>query len=215
MGLTFVPDKEREDISEIISDVNRWGRRLKLQLHYGDTLPQSEPDNKWNNKNPSKTWTPNVGQVVEEYIEKVKSDIISELSRRRTKNMNKGQKEALNDLMKDESIIIRPADKGSQIVILDIEEYRGLIEKNLENDKTYTQIEENLVNKIDKQARKMLKEYREQNKISPEMEKNLIVKEFRAGKVQGNPKTHKNGDEMRLIINSRGHPTENIAKYVE
>ena len=97
--------------------------------------------------------------------------------------MNKGQKEALNDLMNDESIIIRPADKGSQIVILDIENYRGLLEKNLENDKTYTQIEENLINKIDKKARKMLKEYREQNKISPEMEKNLIVKEFRAGKV--------------------------------
>ena len=60
----------------------------------------------------------------------------------------------------------------------------------------------------------MLEEYREQNKISPEIEKKLIVKEFRAGKLQGNPKTHKNGDEMRLI-NSRGHPIENIAKYIE
>ena len=47
------------------------------------------------------------------------------------------------------------------------------------------------------------------------MDKNLIVSEFRAGKVQGNRKTHKNGDEMRLITNSIGHPTENIAKYVE
>ena len=88
-GLTFVPDKEREDISEIFSDVNRWERRLKLKLYYGDTLPQSEPENKFNNENPSKIWTPNVGQVVEEYIEKVKSDEIGELSSRRTKNMNK------------------------------------------------------------------------------------------------------------------------------
>ena len=41
------------------------------------------------------------------------------------------------------------------------------------------------------------------------MQKNLIVKEFRAGKVQGYPKTHKNGDEVRLIINSQGYPTGN------
>ena len=45
--------------------------------------------------------------------------------------MNNGQKEALKDLMNDKSIIIRPADKGSQIVILDIENYRRIIEKNL------------------------------------------------------------------------------------
>ena len=41
------------------------------------------------------------------------------------------------------------------------------------------------------------------------MQKNLIVKEFRAGEVKGNQKTHKNGNEVRLIINSRGCPTEN------
>ena len=49
------------------------------------------------------------------------------------------------------------------------------------------------------------------------MENNLMVREFRAGKLNGNPKMHINGVEMRLIINynSRGQSTENMAEYVE
>ena len=74
-------------------------------------------------ENHSNKWTPNVGQVVEEYIERVKSDIIGELSITITSNVNKGQKEALHYLINGESIIIRPADKGSQIIILDLEDY--------------------------------------------------------------------------------------------
>ena len=68
-----------------------------------------------------KNWTPNVGQVVEEYV---KSDIISELSRKITSIMNKEQKETLHNLINYQTRIIRLADKGSQIVILDIEDYR-------------------------------------------------------------------------------------------
>ena len=33
-GLSYVPDKNKEDISEIISDVEEWGRRLKLKVHF-------------------------------------------------------------------------------------------------------------------------------------------------------------------------------------
>ena len=39
-------------------------------------------------------------------------------------------------------------------------EYRCVIEKNLEKDKTYTLIEESQITNLDKQVRKMLKEYR-------------------------------------------------------
>ena len=34
-GLTFVPDKKKENISEILNDFGNWGRRLKLRAHFG------------------------------------------------------------------------------------------------------------------------------------------------------------------------------------
>ena len=35
-GLTFIPDKQKENISDIISEVDQWGRRLKLKAHFAD-----------------------------------------------------------------------------------------------------------------------------------------------------------------------------------
>ena len=40
---------------------------------------------------------------------------------------------------------------------------------------------------------------------------NFTVKDARIAKVQGNPKTHKSGSDIRLIINSRNLPTVKIA----
>ena len=39
--------------------------------------------------------------------------------------------------MRDYSIIIRPSDKGSQVVILDAKEYKELVIDTLTNDETY------------------------------------------------------------------------------
>ena len=36
-GLSYVPDKEKEDISDLISDIDSWGRRLKLKVHFDET----------------------------------------------------------------------------------------------------------------------------------------------------------------------------------
>ena len=44
---------------------------------------------------------------------------------------------------------------------------------------------------------------------------NFQMKDVQLAKVQGNPKTHKQGNEMRLIVNSRQLPTVKIAQYVE
>lgn len=41
------------------------------------------------------------------------------------------------------------------------------------------------------------------------------MKDPRGGRAQGNPKTHKEAHPMRIIINGRGHPTENMAQFVE
>ena len=45
--------------------------------------------------------------------------------------------------------------------------------------------------------------------------KNLIYKDGHAGKIESNPKTHKEGNEIRLIINLKNQPTAYMAKYVE
>ena len=61
-GLSYVPDKEKEDISDLISDIDSWGRRLKLKVHFDETnINQSDTQNEsdtncWKSKPPSKIW---------------------------------------------------------------------------------------------------------------------------------------------------------------
>ena len=58
------------------------------------------------------------------YVNKVKHDVITNLKRNNKKNVNDREEEAISKLMKDDSIVIRPSDKGSQIVVLDTFDYR-------------------------------------------------------------------------------------------
>ena len=50
--------------------------------------------------------------------------------------------------MDDDSIIIRPSDKGSQVVVLDAIKYCELVENNISNSEIYTEIDDpNILNK--------------------------------------------------------------------
>ena len=37
-----MPDKDTENISQIINDFSAWGRRIKLKVHFGE---QYQPEN--------------------------------------------------------------------------------------------------------------------------------------------------------------------------
>ena len=52
-------------------------------------------------------------------------------------NLYKEERSALQDLMKDKNIIIKPADKGSAIVIWDREDYLNKCNKQLNNENIY------------------------------------------------------------------------------
>ena len=74
-----MPDKRKENVSEIISDIKNWGRRLKLHVHFrgknSDTMlnksHRNSPNSKWKNKTPSKTWVPKVDKILDAYVDKV------------------------------------------------------------------------------------------------------------------------------------------------
>ena len=162
-------------------------------------------------------WTPSVTKIIVDYIDKVKKDFTSCLNREYQKNFSKKEIEAIKNLMNNDSIIIRPSDKGSNIVIMNTEDYRSLILKNLEcvNDCPYKKVDESFFKKSQNKIKKTLNDLEKDNKISKELKNNLLMKNSNAGKVQGNPKIHKNDEDVRLVINSRNHPTEKIAQYIE
>ena len=53
-------------------------------------------------------------------------------------NVTREELQALQDLQKDDSIMILPADKGRATVVLDKGDYNSKVETILKDDKTYT-----------------------------------------------------------------------------
>ena len=58
----YVPDRKNEDISEILSDIDKWGRRLKLKTNYNNPVQKQQrhrdnTNNVWHIENSK--WTPN------------------------------------------------------------------------------------------------------------------------------------------------------------
>ena len=73
----------------------------------------------------------------------------------------------------------------------------------MDDDTIYRRAEpitpEELKNKVDNTLNRMCKE----GKLSSQMASNLKVRDVSLAKIQGNPKTHKEGNQLRLIVNSR------------
>ena len=70
------------------------------------------------------------------YIDVVKSDVIAGLKRAKTLNLSKQENSAMHELLHNDSIVIRPADKGLGIVIVNREDYISKLNREINNSDT-------------------------------------------------------------------------------
>lgn len=141
-GLSFIPTKTispniRQDL---IADLHKYHKRLKLAEYFG---PQVTTPGK-TFKNPSE-WEPRPDQLSTELIELLRLDgqQLQELKYTPEKpNLRPDEEKALKDLIKTKGIVIKPADKGSMVVIMDLADYVTEAHRQLEKTEYYTPIPE-------------------------------------------------------------------------
>ena len=130
-------------------------------------------------------------------------------------NLSKQESKALNDLRKDDSIVILPADKGKCLVIMDNTEYIQKMEDKLKDETTYKGITEDPSKEIQTNINKLLIEIREKG----ELKNDALFYKLRPTKtliprMYGQPKIHKENYPMREIVDSTGGVTKDIDKYI-
>ena len=103
-------------------------------------------------------WTPEPGRNrwLDAYIDEVKEDIISGLSRNKKFNLTKQETAAFQELLTDESIVIRPADKGSGVVVMNSQDYIDKLEANLLNSGNYSEVEKDMTHKISNKIKNLV-----------------------------------------------------------
>ena len=128
----------------------------------------------------------------------------------------------MRSLQNDRSVIIKPADKGSALVVWDRQDYLKEAERQLSDSSIYKEVkvtEKDLVDLVDK-SNKIFVDLERRN-IIQEKEKNYFKFNFKkatnVGKFYLLPKIHKSLSKVpgRPVISNCGMPTEKISEFLD
>ena len=128
----------------------------------------------------------------------------------------------MRNLQRDRNVIIKPADKGSAVLIWDRNDHLKEAEKQLSDGSTYLEtkvIEKDLVDLVE-QSNKMFENLQRKSVIQ-EREKNYFKFNFKKatnlGKLYLLPKIHKGLSNVprRPVISNCGTPTEKILEFLD
>lgn len=141
-GLTFIPslDVHKNLKLELLHDLQEYHRRLKLATYYKDT-----DTNIKTHFIPKSLWSPPADKIPEEVHNLIKKDLdhFKQHSKIRTEEPNLPMLEvkALRELIHNKSIVIKPADKGSAVVVLSREQYTQEALRQLKDNVHYKQLD--------------------------------------------------------------------------
>ena len=124
---------------------------------------------------------------------------------------------AMKDLMENKNIIIKPADKGSAVVIMDRLDYLKEGYRQLSDTKFYRRLEHEPTSDFRKEVAGFVEDMYQNGEIDETVQKYLMYDTHRTPQLYLLPKIHKGKipPPGRPIISANGCPTENISQFVD
>ena len=166
-----------------------------------------------------KNWIPTRSKntTLESFIDLVKDDVtrIANVYTPSVNNLSAKERASLRQLKERDDIIIKPADKGSAVVVMDKTDYIKEAERQLADDRFYQKLNSDPTEKFTKLITKQLKTMNKQGFIDNDTLEYLIPEKPRAGRFYLLPKIHKENNPGRPIVSANGHPTEKISEFVD
>ena len=157
--------------------------------------------------------------VLETYVKGVRRDILRQLQRLRRKrvrnNLSPLERQALRTLRRRQDIVIKPADKGSAVVVLKKSDYLKEAERQLRNKDHYQKIEKDPTPFYTAEIRKVVAKMYMNGAIDKKVKNFLSPSSPRISRLYLLPKLHKPGIPGRPRVSSCGSPTENISRFVD
>jgi hypothetical protein len=105
--------------------------------------------------------------------------------------LNKEEETAMKKLSNDCSIVIKEADKGGAVVIMDAEFYKNKVTHMLTNDEFYKEILQNEDKKTMQKVKNLLKHHKDTTLLTKKETTFLTDFEFKESVFYGLPKIHK------------------------
>ncbi|XP_062572166.1 uncharacterized protein LOC134234122 [Saccostrea cucullata] len=228
-GLNFCPTPHEVDEKQVREDTRAFFRRLRLKEHFSrkdsevNSYDFSKPDlhdlEEHKLYNPKSDWEPAPGKcgALESYIDAVESDIEKLLSMpdKTLDNLSKEERSALQSLKNRDDIVIKKADKGSTVVVMDKETYMAEAQRQLSDERFYKKLDSDPTKEFSTAITKTLDDMFEKDEIGINVYETLNPIDCRPGQFYLLPKIHKEGMPGRPIVSAIGHPTEKISEFID
>ena len=193
-GLKFTPTPTANK-PDIVKDTEEFCRKLRLREFFGSD--QYEDESLVRNRKGFKP-APNRDKDLDSYINRLKK--VAESNKITTtpkSNISNIEQKALKELQTEDSIIIKEADKGGAIIIMDTDHYKEMALEQLGDRQFYIQVTE----RVDKLTSSKVNKFT--TKFNHHLTKNeadyLTNYEIKSSNFYGLPKIHKSKDIQHNI----------------
>lgn len=227
-GLTFIPSTSKQSSKDsrdkLRLDVHEYHRHLKLAVYY-----DGKPDTVQLPFMPKSTWSPATAQLPPEVAQLIQLDLDTFQHQYRTgwakPNLSKFESLALEQLRKNNDIVVKPADKGSAVVIMDRKDYLHEGYRQLGDVNYYVKLEQPIYKDTVPVVHKIVNSLCDKRFINSKQKSFLLSDaEPRARRFYMLPKIHKPGEKWsvpfkippgRPIVSDCNSETYHTAKFID
>ena len=138
-GLKFVPTPNRIDKAKLKQELEVFRRKLRLRWHFRNDETIFDCNTKFRLKS---TFNPkNKGVITETYLSSLEEKLLDiDIPKGKFNNLSKEERDALHSLKNDNTIVIKGAGKGSEVVVWDREDYLEKAHKQLSDEEVYEEV---------------------------------------------------------------------------
>ena len=238
-GLKFCPTPGSTDMASTRLELDTFHRSLKLWCFFNTKEAQTDPNPRFHSRSLShipatppgntepfshrkftnkSTWTPTgpitletmiaINEIHLSYIEAVKPT---------KSNLTPNERLALTELQHLRDVVIKPADKGAAVVLMNTTDYMSEAHRQLSDTNYYTKVSSDLTTTHLTQVLKVVRDMHTKQEIDDKCHKYLSVFQVRTARFYMLPKIHKNirPPPGRPIISALNCPTERISQFVD
>ncbi|XP_033120928.1 uncharacterized protein LOC117120039 [Anneissia japonica] len=210
-GLSFCPTRRQLDAVNLCSDMEQFIRRIRLKEYFKDQ-PETADSNSKTYKSPTSgnQFTPPTGRnpYIDSFAKAAKSHldifIQKNLTTQQTDNLTPKERTAMRNLRQNKDIVIKQADKGGAITLMDRSRYIDEVNKQLSDEHFYEQLPSDCSQTYRKEALEMVANLTTDTKSKA---KSLIPLNPRTGVLYTIPKLHKLPKLVEDSLNSPDHAT--------
>ncbi|XP_043916286.1 structural maintenance of chromosomes protein 2 [Protopterus annectens] len=197
-SLSFVPSQDSR-LTELLIDIRTFARNVSLKLLFNNDSCTFGLNNAVMHKKKS-VFIPDMPSNVNCFVQVCEQDFYQYFSKsvKESKrcplfyNLSKEQQKALTHISNDQSLIVRPADKGGGLVVMDTVFYNNLMFNMLSNVKEYVPINDQELDRLIYTVHDNLYDLLMCRQLSKQLYEYCLIEKPLVPFIKGLPKMHKN-----------------------